>query len=862
MFGTARVNLFSSSRALRHLRHKSSFRRRLACQPLEDRLVLAAVTVDTNNDIVDFGGSRLIGDLPGPDGLISLREALIATNNTSGADEIGFQRRGVFATPQTIELSYGQLTISDDVVLSGPGATELSIDAQGNSRVLNVDDSNAGSFAVVRIGGVTLRNGRTSGVGEGGAGIRNLEQLTLENSHVENNATLGTDSDGAGILNLGGKLAVRRSTISRNDAFGDMSDGGGINNFEGDLSVTDSTLFFNRVYGDLSFGGAIFTNTDLATNQATVTNSTISSNFVGDYLAAGSGGAIYNLDGRLTISNSTVTKNGNATRYATTGGGVASFGDNLTVTTVQSSIISDNTTGDVDYVGGSTNSFVSDGNNLIGFGNAIGSFYHNDLRYVTDPGLSYLGYYGGVTPTHLLLEGSPAINWGANPLGLASDQRGMPFVRDDEHGVDVGASERQTVTAAPFPLVVNAIDDHRDGGFGDGGLSLREAIEFANGSVGPELISFKTDGVFSSPQTIQLANSYLKISDSLVVEGPGAAMLTVLADDYSSVLRIDGHDPSSTSDVVLIGLTISGGGPFVPRGGGIINRQNLTIVDSEISGNGADLGGGIYNYDGDLVVITSLITANQSYDLSGSMLSGGGGIANGSGDVTIIDSTIAGNEAGLLANGGGILHRGGRLSIFGSTISGNSAANLGGGIYNNSDLTGMPTTITNSTISGNSAARGGGVSNQSGLLKLYNSTITNNSATEGGGVVGGSTASTRSEVFSTIIADNLFTDVDTLGGAASSFYSYGANLIGDGNSTGSFLPILGDQVGVSDPGLGPLAPNGGVTKTHAVLVGSPAIDEGAMLPGLTSDQRGLPFARNVGADADVGAVERQRSAFL
>jgi len=48
------------------------------------------VTVTQLDDIVDFGGPRRIADLPGADGLVSFREALIAVNNTPGEHAIEF----------------------------------------------------------------------------------------------------------------------------------------------------------------------------------------------------------------------------------------------------------------------------------------------------------------------------------------------------------------------------------------------------------------------------------------------------------------------------------------------------------------------------------------------------------------------------------------------------------------------------------------------------------------------------------------------------------------------------------------------------------------------------------------------------
>src|SRR5207249_4033334 len=58
-----------------------------------------------------------------------------------------------------------------------------------------------------------------------------------------------------------------------------------------------------------------------------------------------------------------------------------------------------------------------------------------------DPVLGALGFNGGTTRTHALLPGSPAINTGSNPLGLATDQRGPGFPRVSGGVADMGAYE-------------------------------------------------------------------------------------------------------------------------------------------------------------------------------------------------------------------------------------------------------------------------------------------------------------------------------------------------------------------------------------------------------------------------------------
>ncbi len=59
--------------------------------------------------------------------------------------------------------------------------------------------------------------------------------------------------------------------------------------------------------------------------------------------------------------------------------------------------------------------------------------------------------------------------------------------------------------------------------------------------------------------------------------------------------------------------------------------------------------------------------------------------------------------------------------------------------------------------------------------------------------------------------------------------------------------------------IGPLANNGGPTKTHLPVAGSPAIDTGdnTLIPaGVTTDQRGPGFPRISNGTVDIGAVEK------
>ncbi|MEQ8959802.1 MAG: hypothetical protein RLP02_18065 [Coleofasciculus sp. C2-GNP5-27] len=146
----------------------------------------------------------------------SFRQAISDANATSGTDEILFNAG---LSGGTINLTSGELLVTDDLMINGLGADLLTVDAGGLSRVFNIDDGVTDSFIDVLIDGLTITGGVGGGrVGEGG-GIHTQENLTLTNSTISSNSS-------GGIANRGGDLTITNSTISDNNA----SYGGGIVN--------------------------------------------------------------------------------------------------------------------------------------------------------------------------------------------------------------------------------------------------------------------------------------------------------------------------------------------------------------------------------------------------------------------------------------------------------------------------------------------------------------------------------------------------------------------------------------------------------------------------------------------------------
>jgi hypothetical protein len=294
----------------------------------------------------------------------------------------------------------------------------------------------------------------------------------------------------------------------------------------------------------------------------------------------------------------------------------------------------------------------------------------------------------------------------------------------------------------------------------------------------------------------------------LALRGAGRGRTILRAGGEHRVLDVRAGAVVSVTDVtVRDGRDLNGGGIQVDVGG------TLELVDSEVLDNvGTNSGGGILNL-GLLTVRRSTVSGNRTDGA-------GGGIHSSKAVTSIIDSTLTDNEAAT--GGGAASFVAGELRVEQSTVSGNRATGPlgGGGVRADGRVT-----VLWSTVTGNTALAGPG----GGLLVVDPAPV----------VVG-----------SSIVAQNAPDDCS--GTPAPT--SLGHNVQGDGSCQ------LGHPTDIAspDPGLGPLAPNGGPTATHALLPDSPALDAGGQTGCPGADQRGVSRPQGAGPGrCDAGAVERR-----
>jgi CSLREA domain-containing protein len=364
-------------------------------------------------------------------GVCTLRAAVEQANASAGAT--------VQVPAGTFPLSLGSLLLTQPMTISGAGAGRTIVSGGNVSRVVLASFSGE-----TRLQGMTLRDGLESagalvagGVGaafvlertelvHGSAGFGGCfygDALRLVDSYVHDcHATTG--HGGAVYVYYGNE--VRRSTISGSTAF---LRGGGIYAYSGPLAVVDSTISGNTAGeygGGVAGGGVSFFSSSLVGNRSS---------------QVGGGGGVAKLDGFPSIT------------FVDT-----LFSGNQEPNQAQTGWIESACSGTVNSVG----------YNLMVQNASPNCIVNGAATMTSDMKLGPLQDNGGFAPTHALLAGSPAIDFG-NPVGcadvvgvLAVDARGA--ARSTGAKCDTGAYEKTpcgdangngTVEAADVFLVIN-----------------------------------------------------------------------------------------------------------------------------------------------------------------------------------------------------------------------------------------------------------------------------------------------------------------------------------------------------------------------------------------------------------------------
>ena len=332
--------------------------------------------------------------------------------------------------------------------------------------------------------------------------------------------------------------------------------------------------------------------------------------------------------------------------------------------------------------------------------------------------------------------------------------------------------------------------------------------------------------------------------NAVIGDGNGAG--TIIDDDaWTWFVAPDGHDGNDCLTWPTACLTIgeavlrSASGDQINVARGTYNEHlvldvDLTLVGEPPMGTVVD-GSGV----GSVVSIAPGVTVSmQSFEIRGG---GDGGVFN-EGDLTLEDCWIHDNGDASPTSFGGLLNQGtaviDRVSVDGNL---GYATSMAGGVSNSGQLT-----IRNSTISENSGGNGSGIVNQFGAsLDLVYATVAYNGNL---GIIVGDPGSTSMR--GTVVADHFVANCD------SAVTTLGHNL--EDRDTCGLQPSSGDLISVN-PLLAPLGHHGGTSPTHAIAIGSPALDAGESAGFPAVDQRGVSRPQDGDlsgtATADIGAFE-------
>jgi hypothetical protein len=178
----------------------------------------------------------------------SLRQAVLDANASPGANTVTFAD----GLTGTIVLTSGQMSITSDLTITGPGAALFAVDGNQQSRIFSIS-----SGATVAIAGLTLTNGLVTGApARGGAILNSGGTLSLTQVMVVGNRAVGSagaNGNGGGVFSLGGPLSVLNSAFIANEARGGAAGGSGfggaVNNTGPRSTITGCTFLGNRAIG-------------------------------------------------------------------------------------------------------------------------------------------------------------------------------------------------------------------------------------------------------------------------------------------------------------------------------------------------------------------------------------------------------------------------------------------------------------------------------------------------------------------------------------------------------------------------------------------------------------------------------------
>lgn len=366
----------------------------------------------------------------------------------------------------------------------------------------------------------------------------------------------------------------------------------------------------------------------------------------------------------------------------------------------------------------------------------------------------------------------------------------------------------------------------------------------------------------AAPVSIPITSSK-PVTHDTVLDGDG--LVTLDGGGTTRILSVPSSFELGTPTLTVQRLTFTRGNSGSNGGAIGILHADLTIVESEITGNAATgsggnpgnggNGGGVY-IDG----------VGQTVSLCGVPLTDNGANAYGGGLFRVSNDGVGAmaiDRSSVLGNtipdqspsmAGGLYLQGVQIDMHDTTVAWNEARSAGGVFVGPGGTT---LQMTNVTLAENTAlaSLAGGIAISSGVTgEIRNATIARNAAPGAVAFAGATTGGAQVVLRNTIVADSVAGNAWNPISCLATFLEGGGNLqwpvarAGGGSDVPDAL--CSASIAVTDAELGALQHNGGPTLTIRPAADSPAIAVGANCP--EKDQRGV--VRPLGICA-AGAVE-------
>ena len=321
------------------------------------------------------------------------------------------------------------------------------------------------------------------------------------------------------------------------------------------------------------------------------------------------------------------------------------------------------------------------------------------------------------------------------------------------------------------------------------------------------------------------------INSEITIQGSGGSDAIIeragTTDDFR-LLAVEAY-----SSLTLESITLRGGqltGPNSSGAGIYAKDASLTIVNSTISGNSANVGGGIALQN------CAYFMMNASTVSDNSVSNAGGGIyAFYPATISITNSSVSANRSGSFGAGIAVVGDTSNVDISGGFIADNvadpaSEYGLGGGIY----VFDAILNISEVSISNNSAYIGGGLHADDSIVEIEKSTLSENTALFGGAGVYLADASIDiiKTTISTNITDSQGGGVFHSGGIGSSFKLRDSTLSGNLGAIGSALYLAAETKEIRSSTIYHNSASGsGIDAASVVSIGPPDVIVNTIIAG-------------------------------